>query len=325
VRKISQSILRAVSDAVSSATAGAPGLVGVTLDRYGKASFDRAKFLDAYAKDPAGVEKMFTQSGSSTSGDVSFVGAGDRAAPGSYEVVATSFATQATSTGLAAMTWPADAEQVVKVRIGTNEISHTIQIGDTAADVAADLQAAFGGAGLALTATEAGGGVEIRTNAVGSNALFEVAWDGATWAASLGTNATGTIGGVAAVGIGNTLTVPSTTAELGGLAAELTGSTLGSVGSITYVPGIAQRLASAVSAAIDPVSGLITSARQTRQNRIDQLNTAIASYEVRLLKRETLLKKQYAALETALGSLKSQSEWLAGQLSGLSASSSSSK
>jgi flagellar hook-associated protein 2 len=38
---------------------------------------------------------------------------------------------------------------------------------------------------------------------------------------------------------------------------------------------------------------------------------------VRLATREQTLRRQYAAMEAALGTLKNQSTWLAGQISGL--------
>ena len=87
-----------------------------------------------------------------------------------------------------------------------------------------------------------------------------------------------------------------------GCRVQLNGSTTGAIGSVTYVPGIAQRLASAVAAAHRSDLGARSpSATETRQNRINDLNQAIASYEVRLTKREALLKTQYASLEAALG------------------------
>jgi flagellar hook-associated protein 2 len=51
------------------------------------------------------------------------------------------------------------------------------------------------------------------------------------------------------------------------------------------------------------------------------LTSSIAAYDVRLAKRQETLKAQYAALEVALGKLKDQSNWLAGQLASLSANS----
>ncbi len=50
----------------------------------------------------------------------------------------------------------------------------------------------------------------------------------------------------------------------------------------------------------------------------------IAAFEARMSMREDTLKRQYANLETVLGTLKSQSDWLASQLKTLPTTTSSS-
>lgn len=67
----------------------------------------------------------------------------------------------------------------------------------------------------------------------------------------------------------------------------------------------------------------ITATIQSGSNTIRTLNDQIDDWTVRLDARQEALQKQYANLEVALGKLKNQSTWLAGQVSALSASSSS--
>jgi flagellar hook-associated protein 2 len=55
-----------------------------------------------------------------------------------------------------------------------------------------------------------------------------------------------------------------------------------------------------------------------RNNEITSLNSQISNWDVRLAAKRLALQKQYSDLETALGKLKNQSNWLAGQLSGMS-------
>ncbi|MBK7722254.1 MAG: flagellar filament capping protein FliD [Austwickia sp.] len=45
-----------VTNLFVGSTASAPGLVGVSIDRYGSVTFDKSKFTEAYAKDPAKVQ-----------------------------------------------------------------------------------------------------------------------------------------------------------------------------------------------------------------------------------------------------------------------------
>ncbi|GLY96859.1 flagellar filament capping protein FliD [Actinoplanes sp. NBRC 103695] len=58
----------------------------------------------------------------------------------------------------------------------------------------------------------------------------------------------------------------------------------------------------------------VTNAVTGRKSLIDSMNDQIDNWDVRLEQRRTTLTKQYAALETALSSLKSQSSYLSSQL-----------
>ncbi len=110
---------------------------------------------------------------------------------------------------------------------------------------------------------------------------------------------------------------PATDPTLGGLALTVTATSAGAYGTFNYVPGAAQRLNMAASAAVAFGSGSITTAISGKQSQIHDLDSQIADWDDRLASREALLKTQYANLETALGKLKDQSTWLAGQLAGL--------
>lgn len=63
-----------------------------------------------------------------------------------------------------------------------------------------------------------------------------------------------------------------------------------------------------------PKEGLITGLIKRRNEFIGDLNDQIANWDLRLSKREASLRRQFIALEVALGRLQSQSNWLAGQL-----------
>lgn len=66
----------------------------------------------------------------------------------------------------------------------------------------------------------------------------------------------------------------------------------------------------------------ITAVIQNGTENIRSLNTQISNWTDRLKLRQETLQTQFTNLEVALGKLKDQSEWLAGQLSSLSSSSS---
>ena len=81
--------------------------------------------------------------------------------------------------------------------------------------------------------------------------------------------------------------------------------------------GVAQRLSAVATIATRSVDGVLASAidiRRTEQRRIDE---SIATWDVRLATKEARLRKQFSALEAALGAAQQQGNWLAGQISSL--------
>lgn len=318
-RRVAQDLSRAITDVVSSSALGVPGLAGLSVDRFGKATFDAGKFRSAYADDPGAVRSLFVQH-SSTTGSVTFGGAGTRTVEGTYDVVVVTAATGPSATGLVG-SFPQGTPAPIAVRVGSTEVSYTPQPTDGAAEAAAGLQAAVDGAGLDLVVTEDGGGLRIERPGEGSSVRFSVAWDGVTFTEHRGTDVIGTIDGVDAVGNGNTLTVPTTDSSLGGLSVSVPAATTGPVGSVTYTPGVAQRLATVVASATDADNGYLSSIEDGIRRRITDLDESIAAYDVRLAARETRLRAQFSALEASLGQLRSKSDWLAGQITGLQANS----
>lgn len=81
---------------------------------------------------------------------------------------------------------------------------------------------------------------------------------------------------------------------------------------------LAQRLAKVATDATAPTTGLITTAIDGANATIRGLNDRITAWDSRLEVRRLSIQRQFTAMETALGKLKSQSSWLSGQLSGLS-------
>jgi flagellar hook-associated protein 2 len=316
VRRLASAINRAIADAVPWANPSTPGLAGISYSGTGELTFTRATFLAEFAEDPDGMEDAFTQFGSATSNDVSFVSAGDRARAGTYDVVITQAATQASDIGLEG-SWPLGLSQTVKVRVGSTEATYTIQATDTQQDAVDGINAAIADAGLDLAASISGTGIQVRSNTYGSNAQFSVAWDGATYEAFAGLNVEGTIDGVTGTGSGRTLSIPFDDTQLGGLTLTISATAPGALGSVTYNQGLAQRVNSSILDATDVITGYITSTEKTLKSRIEFINNQVESMERRVTLFEARLRKQYATLDSTLGVLQQQSNWLAGQIAGL--------
>jgi flagellar hook-associated protein 2 len=81
--------------------------------------------------------------------------------------------------------------------------------------------------------------------------------------------------------------------------------------------GLATKLANLGKLATDASTGLVSMAIKSTGDKAATFDKQIAAWDVRLATRESTLRRQYAAMETALGTLKNQSSWLAGQISGL--------
>jgi flagellar hook-associated protein 2 len=84
------------------------------------------------------------------------------------------------------------------------------------------------------------------------------------------------------------------------------------------VPGFMARVGKVATNASDTATGSLTKALQGMDSTIKDLNQRITVWDQRLALRESTLKRQFTALETALSQMNSQSSWLAGQISSLS-------
>jgi flagellar hook-associated protein 2 len=175
------------------------------------------------------------------------------------------------------------------------------------------------------------GKLVIRTNGYGSGANFEVrssaagaagnqtglAGTAGAWEVHAGLDVAGTINGVTANGNGQTLIAPPGDKTLAGLALTITGTAVGDLGTFSFNPGAAQRLATVASRATDFSNGTITTAINGTQDEMRDLDSQISDWDTRLQAKQDLLQQQFSALETALGQLKNQGNWLSGQLSSL--------
>jgi flagellar hook-associated protein 2 len=71
-------------------------------------------------------------------------------------------------------------------------------------------------------------------------------------------------------------------------------------------------------AANKPKQGILQNLIERRNSSIRSLNEQVGEWDLRLARRKSGLEKQFGGMEVALGKLKQQSNWLAGQLATLS-------
>jgi len=88
------------------------------------------------------------------------------------------------------------------------------------------------------------------------------------------------------------------------------------------VQTVAQRVGKVATTASDSVNGTLTSSIKSEQDEVTDLTKQIADWDDRLAMRRESLEKMYAALETSLSNLNSQSSYLASQIASLTSSTS---
>lgn len=344
VRQLQSSLVAAISGGVSTTAIGTAASAGISITKDGLFTFDKAKFTTAYAANPTDVAALFQRGGTAADTRVSLSSATNKTLAGSYAVQITQAATQAMVTGndLGGQGGLITNAETIDIRIGGptgTVVSYAAAAGESLASIAGGLNTLFAQGSHALLASVVGGALVINTTAYGSAASFEVqssdvgagqtglAAAAGSYESHAGTNVAGTINGVAASGTGQLLTAPPTHEVMWGLSLRITataaevagaGGTL-DLGTFDYIPGVAQRAAGAGAYAVDTVSGTITNAINGRNRTITDLQGQIEAWDRRLALRQATLRRQFSAMETALSTMRQQSNWLAGQVNQLAA------
>ena len=87
---------------------------------------------------------------------------------------------------------------------------------------------------------------------------------------------------------------------------------------VTFAQGLAGGVATVLRRA-EGVNGIVARARQGITSQIKVYQDRIDGFDQRLATRESTLRRQFTAMETALAQLSSQGNWLTSQLAGLHA------
>lgn len=308
-----------------------PGLAGIALDSAGKLTFDTTRFEAAFKDRLDDVRKLFQQTGRATGTGLSYVGSTPDSTAGAYAVDITQLATQSsvTGTGLTGGVYSDDGTPdtmtVTDTRLGKS-VSISLTNGMTSAQIASALTAAFATGGLGLTATDAGGQVQLTQAGYGSGAGITVAYAaGGTQGAepiaagiyANGLDIMGTIGGLAATGSGQVL-LGSGGTDVAGISVRYTGAALGVVGDTTVDLGTGAELERLVTSFVQSNTGFV-SLRETAlaQNILRQQERA-ETVEARLEIRRSSLLVQFARMESALAQFQNQSRSVTAILGALS-------
>lgn len=328
VRSLQQSILSI------AASANTPGL---SVTASGQLAYDAATFKTAFAANPASVMSAYGASSTFTptagvTGTANYTNALSGTLAGTYAVNVTNNAKfeqwqpVPPGTGLVG--------RLMTISRGTTTVSYQATAADDNTSAAAAFNTKLAQAKLGISATVGadGGMVLTATNAGTANA-FTFAVDGgvATAQTVAGANIAGTIDGVAATGIANLLSLPAS-ADSGAAGITVAVNVLdsqvassgGAIGSITYAPGFAQQLDSLFAQMSDSATGQMVTAQAAATAQIKTLQTQVDNWTTRLDSYRAMLNAKFTAMETALSTLKTQSDALSSFFGTTSSSSSSS-
>jgi len=129
----------------------------------------------------------------------------------------------------------------------------------------------------------------------------------------------GTINGESATGSGQFLTGDDGANDIDGLVIKYTGTAEDlDVGEIKLTLGTAELFNRALFNITDSYQGYVAFKQDSLQNNIDSLQTKMDDMEARLDRKMENMINKFVAMETAMGLMQSQSQWLTGQLNAAS-------
>jgi flagellar hook-associated protein 2 len=290
------------------------GDLGIELTQQGLVELDVARLREALTDDYAGAVGFLSQTLTGDAGvDISFVG--DGATSGAIALNVSQSATIASATG-ATLVNPGPPFQFTITTADGTDVAVSVDADSTAAQAVARINAALGAAEqTGLQATVGGAGndaITLSTSGYGSAATFTVS--------GYGVDLDGTYSGqdvVADFGLGN-VTGSGQSIVGNGAGAGITMRVTGGVGAynLAFSDGIGGVIDRFVSG-LEGSTGRIQTARDALDSSIRDFDEQIERFEQRVAIRETTLRLKFTNLESTLGTLQAQGNYLASSLSSL--------
>lgn len=314
---------QAVSDRVGQLAGpyAAASSVGIVLGRDGRFVVNETELRRALEADFDAMARLFGRWGTAADPRLRFVHATDQTLPGRYEVVIIRAPEAPSVTGIDYVAPGVD--EVLDITVGGKTVTVTVTAGSTLAQAVGRINDALRAADITTLVASDSGANQIRLSETryGQAVSFTVANDG-----SFGLNGTftgvdvaGTIDGQAATGTGQVLRSDAGSSR--GLSVRITatpaevaaaGGSL-SLGTIEYAEGVIGRLSRLVATTEGP-GGIVELATGRLASQIELIDDQVQAFEARLELKETILRRRFTMMESALSTLKAQGDWLAAQL-----------
>lgn len=313
--------------------------IGITTDSDGTLNIDSPRLDSALEENFDQMAGLFTAVGSPSDIGVEYIGSSDATAITSHAVEITRLASQGQLVGAAPL-----APIIFPVTVDNDNDELTIKVdGATSASIsltqgayasgdalAAELQARINGDAtlvasgalvnvtfntdhFEITSQKYGGESRVEILAVDTDSELEFGFSVA--AGTVGLNVEGTIGGVAALGSGHTLTGAfGTDAE--GLKISVESGALGARGTVDFSRGVSAQLNVLLSNFLDS-EGILESRTEGIGERVSDIADARLVLDRRMEALEIQLRTRFTTLDTLLSQLQSTSDFLTQQLGSL--------
>ena len=274
---------------------------------------------------------LFAASGSSSDSQVSYVGSTAKTQSGSYALTVGQLATQGSQTGSGAASLDYSGGNNA-LQVSLDGLSASISLRDgsyaSASELVSDLQTRINGnstftqAGSAVTVSaDASGVLNLISNRYGSSSSISLSGSaaslllGGTGSATTGLALTGTLNGVAATSIGQTLTGASGDAAEGLKVSVSSGST-GARGNVNYSQGFAYQLDQLASSFLGE-NGAISMRKDGINSALKKLDSDRLTLEAKLGRIQKQYQDQFTKLDSAMSSMNSTAAYLTTQLTAL--------
>jgi flagellar hook-associated protein 2 len=304
--------------------------LGFTLDSKGKMQVDDAKLQAAIAADPIGVQKVFQNFGTSTTGALSYVSSTSASLTSGitpYDVNITQLATKTQYIAGTAKTGANTTSEKLTFAgnaFGSGTVDITIDVGATMTDIVNKINA-DPRLKEAVVASSVGGKLQIDGVKYGKNGQFTLVSNqsplatnsGVGFAAGSlvnGVDVAGTIAGQAATGVGQFLSGDSTNTVAGGLQIQYTGTTLGAVGSMSFTKGLVGVLNNTLNSFTDPVNGQTITGQNSLTAQAASIQGQIDAVNKRADEKAVELRSRFAAMEQRIQQLQAQGNQIASLL-----------
>ncbi len=345
-----------VNDIASAITTSISGLsstmnngtqAGLSFNSTGTLVFDSSKLSEAIPSNQDAVFQLFSSWGTSAKSELSYSGStSDTKVSGTsgYNVQLSKAATR-TALTISSQALPTDGllqdetlsingtSILLKSGYTATDIINTINAKTSTSNIIAQLTGADGtGTGNYLTFTHKnfGSGQSVYINSslassvegstgIGTTLLTETMTNGNLGTA--GVDVVGTINGEAATGLGQLLNSTSGTSK--GLKISINSADNNFSGSMVFTKGIGTILGEALSF-ITESDGGIKSTTDSINQQMTSIDEEISRIDASVITEMARLRSQFNAMETSLNTLKNQGTRLAGLISGLSTTSTSS-